>query len=313
MTKSSKKLIFDRSKIEQFVVDNFSPLTQLLHELVDYGIDLLDKCGQYGGSLSDLVVTGHFFGHLVNVLDAVEIQLSKGAVLSAAISARSMLETYIYIKWILESDTERRGRQFYVWYLRQRRAFARQFIRGTSEYEYYMKQHSILPKLNDSEMEKEARKEDADITAILTNKNNNLINQYFDKLKKKKHDVAWYKPFGPNSINDMIKQLQLESEYYYFYSYFSNIAHAGSFEKRIKFDGKAVLFEPIRNPEGMRTLVSVVVPLVLWTFILIIEKYLPKELNIFTQRYMKHWRKPFLSVPNIVVKNEIKKVNKGSK
>jgi len=41
-------------------------MTQLLHELVDYGIDLLDKCGQYGGSLSDLVVTGHFFGHLVN-------------------------------------------------------------------------------------------------------------------------------------------------------------------------------------------------------------------------------------------------------
>lgn len=310
MNKQSAKRLLDRDVIDQFVAINLVPTINLLRELVDYGVDLLDKCGQHGGSLSDLVIKAHFFKHAVNMLDAIEIQLSRGAVFSANVSARSMLETYIYLKWILETDTERRGRQFYVWYLRQRRTYARRFISGTPEYNYFKKQLSTLSDMKDpakrAALEKEAIRQDADTTTILTNKNNNLINNYFDKLKKRNYDVAWYRPAGPHSIGDMTKQLKLESEYYFFYSQFSNITHAGAFEKHVKFNGKAVVFEPIRSPEGIDILVNIVVTLTLRVFILIIKKYFPKKLKQFTQNYKNRWRGPFLSVPNVVVRDKAK-------
>lgn len=310
MTTPSNKCLLDRDTIDQFVAINLSPTIGLLRELVDYGVDLLDKCGQHGGSLSDLVIKAHFFKHAVTMLDAIEIQLSRGAVFSANVSARSMLETYIYLKWILETDTERRGRQFYVWYLSHMRTFVRRFLPNTPEYNHFNKQLSTLSDMKDltkrTALEKDAKKQDADITALLTNKNNNLINNYFDKLKRKNYDVAWYRPAGPHSIRDMTKQLKLESEYYYFYSQFSNITHTGAFEKHVKFNGKAVVFEPIRSPEGIDILINVVVTLTLRVFILIIKKYFPKELKQFTQNYKNRWRGPFLSLPNVVVRDKAK-------
>ena len=310
MTKPSNKRLLDRDTIDQFVAMNLTPTIDLFRELVDYGVDLLDKCGQHGGSLADLVIKAHFFKHAVTMLDAIEIQLSRGAVFSANVSARSMLETYIYLKWILETDTERRGRQFYVWYLRHKRTFVRGFVPNTPEYNHFNKQLSTLSDMKDptkrTSLEKEAIKQDADITTILTNKNNHLINNYFDKLKKRNYDVAWYRPAGPHSIRDMTKQLKLESEYYFFYSQFSNITHAGTFEKHVKFDGKAVVFEPIRSPEGIDVLVSIVVALTLRVFILIIKKYFPKELKQFTQNYKNRWRGPFLSVPKVIVRDKAK-------
>ena len=100
MTKPSNKRLLDRDTIDQFVAMNLTPTISLFRELVDYGVDLLDKCGQHGGSLADLVIKAHFFKHAVTMLDAIEIQLSRGAVFSANVSARSMLETYRELIWL---------------------------------------------------------------------------------------------------------------------------------------------------------------------------------------------------------------------
>ena len=250
MTESTPKQLLDREKIDAFVMGNLTPTIALMRELVDYGVALINKCAQRGGSLTDLVIIGHFLKHAVTMLDAVEIQLSRGAIFSAGVSARSMLEAYIYFAWILEKDTEVRGRQFYVWHLRQKRVWVRRAIPGTEEYEHFKKYTETLLDMKDpakrTSLEADAKRQDADISAILTNSNNNPINTAFDKLKKKHFDVAWYRPSGPFSIGDMARKLNLNREYDFFYSQFSDISHAGAFEKHVKFDGKAVVFEPLR-------------------------------------------------------------------
>ena len=102
----------------------------------------------------------------------------------------------------------------------------------------------------------------------------------------------------------MTKQLKLESEYYFFYSQFSNITHTGAFEKHVKFDGKAFVFEPIRSPEGIDILVNVVATLALRMFSLVIEKYFPQDLQSFKQSYTNHWRTRFMSIPKVMVKDK---------
>jgi hypothetical protein len=306
MTKASDKELLDRETIDRFVNEKLSPTITLLREIVDYGVHLLNKCGHQGGSLSDLVITGHFFKHAVTMLDAVEIQLSRGAVFAAGVSARSMLEAYLYLEWLLKSDTEKRARQFYVWHLRQKRSWTRRAIPGTSEYNRFQKHLDILSDMKDTAkrkaIEASARKQDEDLVSILTNQKNKPINDEFDKLKKKHFDVAWYCPGGPNSIADMASRLNLESEYEFFYSQFSDITHVGAFDKHVKFDGKAVIFEPLRSPESIDTVVNVVASLAFRLFRLIINKYFPKEIKTFTHNYISQWRTPFLSIPKVVIK-----------
>ena len=86
------KELLDRDKIDSFVQAKLAAPISLLREQVDCGVSLIDKCARQGGSISDLIIIGHFFKHSVRMLDAVEIQLSRGAVLAANVSARSMLE-----------------------------------------------------------------------------------------------------------------------------------------------------------------------------------------------------------------------------
>lgn len=307
MTEPTSKQLLDREKIDTFVMGNLTPTIALLRELVDYGVALINKCTQQGGSLADLVIEAHFFKHAVTMLDAVEIQLSRGAVFSVGVSARSMLEAYIYLAWILEKDTEVRGRQFYVWHLRQKRVWVRRVIPGTAEYEHFKKHTATLLDMKDPakrrSLESEANRQDADISAILTNPSNNTINTTFDKLKKRHFDVAWYRPNGPSSIGDMARKLNLGAEYDFFYSQFSEISHAGAFEKHVKFDGKAIVFEPLRSPEGIRTVVNVVATLAFRIFLLMNAKYFPQDMQSFAQSYVDDWRTRFLTVPEIVVKD----------
>src|SRR4030042_5830387 len=115
-----------------------------------------------------------------------------------------MLESYIYLEWLLKADTEKRARQFYVWHLRQKRSWARRAIKGTPENALFQKHLKSLsdsnnPKKN-PEIEAEAKVQDAEFTMILTNQNNKSINDEFDRLKKKAHDIQWYSPHGPSSI-----------------------------------------------------------------------------------------------------------------
>ena len=307
MTEPTSRQLLDREKIDTFVAENLAPTIDLLRELVDYGVQLINSCAVRGGSLADLVIMAHFFKHAITMLDAVEIQVSRGSVFSAGVSARSMLEAYIYLAWILDEDTESRGRQFYVWHLRQERAMTRRVIPGTPEHDDFKKYAAAFPDMKDPvkrvALGAEAPEQDAAISAILTNSNNKSINDAFDKLKRRPFDVPWYRPGGPCSIANMARKLKLDAEYYFFYSEFSDICHAGAFSKHVKVVGKVVIFEPIRSPEGFRTLVNVVATLALRIFRLVITKYFPEDVESFNRNYITQWRTRFLSVPEVVVKD----------
>lgn len=255
--------------------------------------------------LMDVVIAGHFFKHSVMMLDAVEAQMSHGAVFSAGVSARSMLEAYIYLAWILEKDTENRARHFYVWHLRQKREWARRLIKGTLENDRFEPHIANLYDLQDpckrAALEKEAKKRESDISRFLSSAINKEVNDAFDKLKKR-YDVAWYRPCGPSSIRQVADAVKLEAEYDFFYSHFSDISHAGAFDKHVKICPQGIVFEPIRSPEGIRTLVNIVATLAFRTYRLIIKKYFPQEVQSFNFSYVTKWRARFQSVPDVVVK-----------
>lgn len=194
MTVPNSKLLLDREGVDSFVKQHLKPSVDLLRELVDYGVTLITRCAQTGGSLSDLIITAHFFKHVVSMLDSVEVQLSRGAVFASGVSARSMLEAYIYIAWILQEDSERRGRQFYIWHLRQKRAWARRVVPGTPEYTRYEQHINMLADYQEptrrKALEDIGRRQEAEIDKILNNDNNIATNAIFDNMKTRHFGCA---------------------------------------------------------------------------------------------------------------------------
>lgn len=300
------KQILDRDKVDAFISQKLQSPLSLLRDLVDYGVGRIHKCAQQGGALSDLVIMGHFFKHSVMMLDAVEILLSRGAVAAAGVSARSMLEAYIYLEWLIQGDTENRARHFHVWSLRQKREWARRVIPGTDENQRFLSHLSTLSDMQDpakkATIEAEGRKQDADLTTILTNAQNNAINVEFDRLKKRNFDVNWYKPTGAQSIGDMAKKLLLEDVYDFFYSKFSETTHVTDFEGHIKIDGKGgVIFEPLRSPENYHIVTTTASMLALRIYRLIMHKYYPTEEQNLNVEYASKWRNRLLSMPIVEV------------
>ncbi len=150
-------------------------------------------------------------------------------------------------------------------------------------------------------LEAEAKRQTSVFTALLTKSGNKAINDEFDKLKARRFDVAWYRPGGPESVGKMAKDLGLESEYTLFYSEFSDITHAGSFDRSVKCDAQSVTFEPLRSPERIHTILSIVATLTFRIFQLIIARYAPTELKSFRTAYIHKWRARYRSIPKVVI------------
>ena len=307
MTEAKAKQLLDRDLMDTFVAEKLSPTITLLRELVDYGADLIHRAAQrHENSRGDLIIIGHFLKHAITMLDGVEIQLSRGAVSQATVSARSMLETYIYLSWLLKEDTERRTRQFYVWHQRQQRVWVRRMIPGTTEHAEFAKCRAAVPKMTEGAQaelhENDARRQDAVIGKFLSDPQNRAFNDAFEKIKRKNSDVHWYQPGGPNSVRDMAKRLNLDVEYDVFYSQFSDVSHATAFDKNVKFRNGTIILEQIRNPEGFRTVVNHVSTLALEIFRSIIARYFPQDMEAYNLTYVTKWRERFFSVPEVVIK-----------
>lgn len=309
MKEDAHKRILDREEPQQFVEAHFRESLELLQEVTNYGSNLIPRCYVSSGkSLPDVVILGGLLKQAVAMLDAVEILVSKGAIFAANVPARSLLEVYIYINWILDSDTDKRARQYYVRHLRQERQWDRRLISGTDENSKFTKVLQNLSLMGDpsyaSKLEQKAKKQELAINSILANGDYKDINAEFDRIKKRDHDQHWYSPWGPSSIRDMANRLQLDSEYTVLYSQFSDVTHSTAFKKHIGFDGEAAIFEPVRHLKGIKTLLSVVISLAIKIYRSILTKYRPGELSNFNRKYQEEWRERFRTIKTVKYKTE---------
>ena len=69
--------------------------------------------------------------------------------------------------------------------------------------------------------------------------------------------------------------------------------------------GDRVIFEPLRNPEGLGTLLTVTLSTAFHTYRVAIRKYRPAEEAAFDAKYRNEWRERFRSIPDVDVKAEL--------
>jgi hypothetical protein len=292
--------ILDRHTIHVYLQEHFGGTLELAREIVNYGSNLIPRSFvSSDGHIHDIVI-GALLQHAVTMLDAVEILVSQGAVYAAFVQARSLFETRLYIGWILQEDTVRRARQYFVWHRRDELLWAKRTIPGTPEHTKFRKACAGI--LTDPDIEKdiqEAITQVAEITRILADDDFREINAEFNRLKKpdKDHDVYWYQPWGPNSLSGMARRLGLSGEYVLFYSLFSKATHCSDFRRHVNIEKSGLNFQPIRHLEDISTVLNISLSYAIAIYHMVLTRYRSDELPAFVRKYRKEWQSRFRNIP----------------
>jgi len=108
---SEFKPLLDRDKAVGDVKKHLNQWIDLIRDVTDYGANLIPMCfSSSDRTLKDAVVLAILLRQVVAMLDAIQVLLSNGAVHAAHLQLRALFEASIYIDWILESDSRKRGR-----------------------------------------------------------------------------------------------------------------------------------------------------------------------------------------------------------
>lgn len=303
MKEEPYKDILDRHTCKVHLKEHFGDTLELTEEMVNYGSNLIPRSfGSSARKISDIAIIGGLLHHSVTMLDAISVLVSEGAVYSAFIQARSLFETRLYIEWIFKEDTTRRANQYFVWHRREELIWARRAVPGRPEYDKFRGACSDLLEGMESKLDvEELQAEIQRVMQILDDEEFRHINAEFDRLKsaKREHDVQWYKPWGPRSIFDMAKRLELEGEYLMFYSMFSKATHSNSFGRNVLIHDTVMNFEHIRHLKDISTLLNLSLAYSIAIYHKILIHYRPGELQNFRRKYVDEWQSRFTNIPNV--------------
>lgn len=314
MTKeTAHRELLDRDEAIRIAKEYFHETDALLQEIVNYGTNLLVRSASSGGSgLTNSIVIGVFAKHAIVMADSIQINLSQGAVLAAHIPLRALFETFLYLSWLLEKDTDSRARHYHVWNLREQRRWAARTVKGTPENAAFASVESKFPIRNDkerwNELKKEAKRQIVDLDAILANPANSSINSAYESMRNKKrdYDVEWYAPTGAATVFQIAKLLGYEAEYKMFYSTFSGVVHASDSSKHLLVDGANAAMASIRSFESVQTVYSYTFSMMLRVYLAVVKRYRPEEKVNFSKKYEQEWRHRILTIKSITYNTVMK-------
>jgi len=277
--------------------NNYNFAFNLINELLDYGIDLLPKA--YDNSPHDtkaLCLICVQFRQTLAHLDAIAILASMGNCYSASLQCRGILEISLTMEWLLKRDTESKVNHLYVANLRRRRQWQSIPIPGTPEAKLHADEAQRVTV--SSSMLKQIQAEVNAIDKVLAKPEYAPVNAKFESgYAKNNYDKQWYEVYGTQSIRKMAEQIGRAKEYRIFYSSLSEASHGGNIYKNVTFEPIGSI-HPIREPEKVPALAHFAFSRALAIYRMILEQYLPNDISVFQNKYMREWRIRFLhSIP----------------
>ena len=312
MKEKEFKLIIDRERHEKDAQTYLSKHTELLIDFINYGSSLIPRVYDSSNKkLEDIVVIAVLLKQVVAMIDAVEVLISKGAVSTSHLQARAAFEASLYIDWILQGDSEKKAKYYYVANLRNQRLWALRFKTGTPEEQIFSKAFEDIEKYiqhdDRGDLEKLADSEINKIDSLLSMPGWVEISNEFERVKNKKTGMErdWYKLFGVTSIRELAKRVGRLGEYDLFYTRCSEVMHGASYKNHIQFRKGTIAFEPVRQLRDVHLVLRFILLTAISTYISIIRHYRYGELSHFRRKYLQDWRRLFLNLPSVSYNIEV--------
>jgi len=302
------KRLLDREHAVSDVRQHLSRWIALMQDLVNYGTNLIPRCFTSSArTLGDVILIGTLLRQAVAMLDGAEVLLSNGAVHSAKLQMRALLETALYIDWVLLGDADRKTDYYYVHNLRRKRRWAER-IRGVSPAgREFVEMMDAIGVPTPQDRKNLAEGQIAEIDRVLAKPRFALINADFEDHRKGTGDTHWYSPLGPKNLREVAKSVGKLPQYVLWYSTSSEVIHGSNYGDHVKFKPESgrITFEPIRYLENFGSVYHFSVIITIPVYRSLLEKYRPGELPAFSRKYLESWQKDFMNVPTVNINSEI--------
>jgi hypothetical protein len=255
--------LIDRVTSIAQVQENFSGILGVLRDVVNYGSNLIPRCFVSSQRrLEDTIILGVLLRQAVAMFDAIEILISNASVYPCHLQMRALFEASLYLEWILNADTEKGAKYYYVANVRQERVWVQRTQSGSPEnlaYEKIMEPFGdVVPdaikRLGGKEQEHLQK-----IDRILSQSSFVSIDKDIDAYRAKNklpYDPPWYAPLGPRSVRKIATDVKRLHEYELIYSLSSEVMHSTSRKHHIKFSRGRIILTPIRYLAGIYIVVK---------------------------------------------------------
>jgi hypothetical protein len=312
MADTPHEALLERELISFEIKQKLQEQNTLLVNLVNYGTNLIIRCVNVSEKIPEnIVVLGVLLKNFVAMLDSMQILLSEGAVLGAAVQARAMWESSISIEWILKDKSLDRAKHYFVCYFCRRISNNKKIV---GESEKRSKFISGLKEISDdlastiSHLEPMAQEDIDQIEKMLAGEDYRDINKAFAErernLANKKgylRELKWYEIKGIQSVRRLAKETGNIAFYDVLYNQFSEASHSTNVSAHVFFNKDKIELKPIRDLEEIHTMISVACSLSLHTYQVILAHYRKDELDNFRRKYISEWQKPFMNIPRFIV------------
>jgi hypothetical protein len=266
----------------------------LIDETVNFGSHVLKwhlESARGGDETAPITLS---FRHILELLDAVSINIRNSSVDPCKLLLRGALESYFGVAYILETDTERRAMAFMATYVNQRLKTYRKLDPTTQqgkEFRKLLKKDPIGASMVISIPTATIQAAIANLESLVKKPAyQNAHNEYARIRKAGSKNPYWYSLYGgPTNIEKLADHLNMQAVYHILYRQWSSSTHGtdiiqGNISR--SSTGQAEILQ-LRLPKEPQLLTLLAVSIALKLFRLFIERYSPEKSAEYKSWYTK--------------------------
>jgi hypothetical protein len=251
--------------------------------MVNYGTNVFGRCEVSTGQAQeqDIPGEGHLailllYLHVIEMIDAIEVQLAQSVVIPSFLDLRSAFEAYLQLAWILKEDTKSRVNAYLVYDIRHRIRMYRSLDPSSPEGQQH---NSMIVRDKWASTVSFPQVQDIDeriqnLEELLTQEQFAEFNAVYDSRR------PWYALFcGPRNLEQLALKLELPLWYDRLYRGASDTMHAVHLMRNLRGRNLRVL----RDPQAISDVACMAIHLGVYATQEVLNFYRPGEVIRFWQ------------------------------
>ncbi|RAP74389.1 DUF5677 domain-containing protein [Paenibacillus montanisoli] len=257
-----------------------------LGELINNSIDKCDEIiYRFDGQTvpTETITSALLFRKAIEKADAIFVTIEQGAEHAAQSILRDLFENTVCLAYLIQGDTERRAKCYYVGWLRSKKDILERLLPTTDIGRVVVDFLGDDSSIDHDQVEEELRR----VKVKLNSSWMQGINRKWNDLERHRQGkVNWFSLYnGPRSIRKLATKVDMQAEYDLLYFMYSLETHSLNAIKSLEhIDGEGFL-RPIRTYENPATILRMAQNYLWKSALLIVSRFYPENLPAFRHEF----------------------------
>lgn len=290
-------------QLDEKLNEILSDFSELIDEIVNYSTHVLSWTFQKKRTGDEHLPIILIYRHIFELIDGISILIRESSIEPCKALLRCVFESLLSLEYIFEDSTEKRAKDFIIWYRHNRLRILRIFDPNDELHKEFVQKvtrdkilkNSTVFEIPDIEEKIES------YSGIFKNPNYQESEREFQRIKRKNGRAPrwWFNMHGgPNDICKLADKLGRPAEYEVFYRLLSDYSHGiDIFEGKfiIEDTGELAIYQ-FRTPKNAQFIVLMACTMGLIVIRLFISRYMPENESSMAKWYMNNVRERYLQL-----------------